>query len=72
MVMETKWYMVYIKAGAEKKVIEGLSKRKIESYSPHMRTLNPGPDQTHQHHLLTSYLFVRCSDLFILQLSKSK
>ncbi len=66
--MENKWFIVYTKAGAEKKVTEVLAKKGVESYSTSQQFVH---QKTHHNTvrppLLKSYVFVKCSDHLLPQ-----
>jgi transcription antitermination factor NusG len=67
-----KWYLVYTRAGWEKKVAENLTRRKIENYCP---LNNPCKNNNRKtiinEPLFNSYVFVRISETELLILKNT-
>ncbi len=64
MIHEKKWYAVYTKPRWEKKVAEGLSKRRIDNFCPLAKTVRQWSDRRKMvlEPLFTSYVFVYASE----------
>jgi transcription antitermination factor NusG len=62
--MELKWHAIYTKPRFEKKVIESLTKKKIENYCPFYTTCSKWYwfKKSFREPLLSSYIFVRVNE----------
>ena len=69
--MEKKWYTLYTKPRAEKKVCENLTRKKIENYLPLNRIVGDwSTKKIIDEPLFASYIFVRATKPDILELKK--
>src|SRR3954454_19368156 len=70
--MDLKWYVVYTKAGLEKKVSEVLTRKKIETYSPCTSTSKNWSDnrKVKETPLFKNFVFVRTTEPDLSELKK--
>jgi len=70
--MDLKWYVVYTKAGLEKKVSEVLTRKKIETYSPCTSTSKNWSDnrKVKETPLFKNFVFVRTTEPNLSELKK--
>jgi len=61
--MDIRWYLLYCKAGSEKKVCDTLTKKKIENYFPLNRVTKVYNYRVREQALFATYVFTQASEI---------